>query len=79
MTLVELLTVIALIALLVSLLLPVVIKAQRWCKEWAYGAFAYKQNQLETYLDDNAKQYWLDFYTTNKPVRWSFVEMKPKP
>ena len=73
-TLLELLCAIALIALLAALLLPVVVRARQWCKEWAYGAYAYKENQTEAFLDDSASEARLLKWTTNRPVRWTFID-----
>lgn len=76
-TLIELLVVIALIAMLMALIVPAVINAARWAKEWAYGAYAHRENQIEVFLDDSAPESRMLRWTTNRPVRWSFVEISP--
>ena len=72
-TLLELLCVVALIALIAGLLLPAIVRARQWCKEWAYGAYSHRENQITVFLDDSAPESRLLRWTTNKPVRWTFV------
>lgn len=73
-TLIELLCVIVIIGILAALWLGPIAKARQWCKEWAYGAYAYKENQITVFLDDNAPESRMLRCTTNRPVRWSFVD-----
>lgn len=75
-TLVELLVTVALMAALAAMLLAAVVRAQRWCKEWAHGAFAWQENRIEAFLNDKSSEGMLLMYATNKPVRWSF-DIKP--
>ena len=72
-TLLELLLVVVLGFILVALLLPSVVRGLNWCKEWAYGAYSHHENQIEVFLDDTAPESRLLRWTTNKPVRWTFV------
>ena len=62
-------------SVLVGCLLPVVVKARQWCKEWAYGAFVVQREPVEAFLDDSTPESKLLKWTTNKPVRWTFVDM----
>ena len=72
-TLLELLCAIALIAALAAMYFGPISKAKRWCKEWAYGAYSHRENQITVFLDDSAPESRLLRWTTNKPVRWTFV------
>lgn len=72
-TLLELLLVVVLGFILVALLLPSVVRGLNWCKEWAYGAYSHRENQIEVFLDDTAPESRMLRWTTNQPVRWSFV------
>lgn len=74
-TLLELLCAIALIGILAAMLFGPVSKAKRWCKEWAYGAYSHRENQIETFLDDSASEARMLKWTTNKPVRWTFIDL----
>lgn len=75
-TLLELLCSIVLIALLAALLLPVIVRARQWCKEWSYGAYSHRENQIEVFLDDAAPESRMLRWTTNPPVRWTFITIK---
>lgn len=79
LTLLELLCAIALIGLLAAMLLGPISKAKQWCKEWAYGAYAHRENQIETFLDDKATEARMLRWTTNKPVRWTFIDASKLP
>lgn len=70
-TLIELLCVIAVIAILAGFLLPTIVKAQRWCKRWAMGAYTHKQTQVEAFLNDASSETWLLRCTTSSVVKWS--------
>ena len=71
-SLTELLVTISVIGLLASLLLPVIVKAYRHSKAWIWGCYAFNENRIEAFLDDNKDQ-WQMYYATNKPVPWSFI------
>lgn len=76
MTLVELLCVITLLCILLSMLLAVLAQAQQWCREWIVGAYAHRENQIEAFCDDRAPESLLLRWSTNRPVRWTYVELE---
>jgi len=69
-TLLELLVCIAIIVILVSVILPVVSRAYLWCYEWTLGSMYYKHDQINVYLNDDAPQKWVEYYSTNSVRRW---------
>lgn len=76
MKLLEQLVVMAVIWLLVAMLLGTVSKSLRYAKEWVYGAYGHKENQAEAFLDDSSSENRMLFWTTNRPVRWTFVDSR---
>jgi hypothetical protein len=63
--------VITIIAILAGVLLPATIRAYQWAKNLAIGCYAHKENQINTFLDDNASEKHMIFWTTNKVKPWS--------
>lgn len=75
-TLTETLVVIAVIAILAAIMIPTVCKAYRHCKGWIWGTYAFNENRLNAFVEDNEK--WQDYYLTNvnaKPFEWTWVKL----
>lgn len=72
-TLLELLVAVAVAAVLAALLLPAVVRAQQWCKAWAYGTFAWQENRINCFLDERASEATMLSFATNRPRHWSFI------
>lgn len=60
--------------LLASLMLPATVKAYRRSKAWIWGVYAFNENRINAFIDENPK--WEMFYATNKPAPWTFIEYK---
>lgn len=73
-TLTECLVTFCLVFVLSGMLLPVVIKSFIHCKSWIWGVYAFHENRLNVFVEENEK--FEMFYLTNKPKAWSFVKIK---
>lgn len=69
----ELLAVIALIALLASILAPVTVRVYRHAKSVIYGCYFFNQNRIEAFLSDTQDSRQM-FYSTSRPVPYIFIE-----
>lgn len=73
-TLIELLCVMLIFCLMMGLLLPSLSRGFFRCKAWVWGIYAFHENRLNVYLDENQK--YMDIYSTNRPTPWSFIDSK---
>lgn len=69
--LLELIAVVAIIAVLVALCMPVIGRSLRNAKAWIWGAYAYENGRIEAYLNETNEclQNW---YSTNGPKPYIF-------
>lgn len=73
-SLIEILACVLIIAILASLVLPATVKAYRHSKAWIWGVYAFNENRINAFIEENPK--WEMYYATNTPKPWSFVEVK---
>lgn len=73
-TLIEVLCTILIIVILASIMLPVTVKTYRHCKAWIWGVYAFNENKINAYIEENPKAEM--FYATNKPSPWVFIEYR---
>lgn len=73
-SLIEILICIVIMILLASLMMPSTVKAYRRSKAWIWGVYAFNENRINAFIDENPK--WEMFYATNKPAPWTFIEYR---